>query len=367
MSEKALPWFRMYSEAVDDAKLKLIAPSDRWYFVALLCCKCQGLLDESDVDPLRDRKVAVKLDLTLAELEELKRRLVEVGLTDGDLQPKAWASRQFRTSDRSKPGVADLGDYKGYVYFIGPKDGHVKIGYSKNPWARVKEFQTGTPDELHVLATVKTHEISERTVHELFESERVTGEWFKRSGGVAAALDGLSKKKIKTHDDLLKYVELLRDNYVATTTDTDTDTDKEKNNRSSATPPDRFADFWAAYPKKVKKQDARKVWKSRKLNAKADDLIADVKKRQAKDGRWLEGFVPDPTTYLRGSRWEDELEPPRVNGSAKPDWQQIPRGDDDLWPWAKKHGYPNPGTMNYFQYRQALQRAVEQRLQGRAA
>ena len=148
--------------------------------------------------------------------------------------------------------------------------------------------------------------------------------------------------------------------------ETEEETEKEKD-IGQPQAPDRFADFWQCYPKKVKKQDARKVWKSRKLDTKADDLIADVQKRQAKDGRWLEGFIPDPTTYLRGSRWEDELEAPRVNGSAKPDWQQIPRGDDDLWPWAKKHGYPNPGTMNYFQYRQALQRAVEKRLQGRAA
>ena len=140
-----------------------------------------------------------------------------------------------------------------------------------------------------------------------------------------------------------------------------------ENNRSSASPPDRFADFWQCYPKKVKKQDARKKWKARKLDARADEIIADVQKRQAKDGRWLEGFVPDPTTYINGSRWEDELEPPRVNGSAKPDWQQIPRGDDELWPWAKKHGYLNPGSMSYYQYRQALQRAVEKRLQGRAA
>lgn len=138
--------------------------------------------------------------------------------------------------------------------------------------------------------------------------------------------------------------------------------ESSKNHRSSATAPDRFADFWSVYPKKVKKQDARKKWKARKLDAKADQIIADVQTRTAKDGRWLDGFVPDPTTYINGSRWEDALEPPRLNGSSKPDWAQIPRGDDDLWPWAKKHGYPNPGSMSYYQYRQALQQAVERRL-----
>lgn len=73
---------------------------------------------------------------------------------------------------------------------------------------------------------------------------------------------------------------------------------------------DRFPEFWKAYPKKVKKQEACKVWKSRKLDSKADEIIEDVKARQEEDGRWLGGFVPDPTTYLRGSRWEDEFSEP---------------------------------------------------------
>jgi hypothetical protein len=33
-----------------------------------------------------------------------------------------------------------------------------------------------------------------------------------------------------------------------------------------------------------------------------------VKKRRERDERWNDGYIPDPTTYLRGERWEDELE-----------------------------------------------------------
>lgn len=125
---------------------------------------------------------------------------------------------------------------------------------------------------------------------------------------------------------------------------------------------DRFSDFWNVYPKKVKKQDARKRWKSRKLDSKADDIIADVKDRAAKDGRWLDGYVPDPTTYIDGNRWEDALEPLRPDGSKKPDWARVPHADDDLPSWASKHGYPQPsrGT-THSQYRQTLRQAVEQR------
>lgn len=95
----ARPWFRMYSEAVDDEKLRLLAFEDRWHFVAVLCLKCQGSLD-SDA-PYLDRRVALKLGLQLPQLDELKRRLMEVGLISEDWQPLKWADRQFE-SDSSK-------------------------------------------------------------------------------------------------------------------------------------------------------------------------------------------------------------------------------------------------------------------------
>lgn len=69
----------------------------------------------------------------------------------------------------------------------------------------------------------------------------------------------------------------------------------------------RFDEWWSHYPKKRGKADAKKAWKTRKLDASADSLIADVQKRQKYDQQWKKGFVPNPGTYLRGERWEDEL------------------------------------------------------------
>lgn len=91
-----MPWFRAYTEMVDDEKLRLLAFEDRWHFVALLCLKGQGILDGDD--PLMMRKVAVKLGIDMRTLEEVIRRLAEVGLIDGKtLQPLAWESRQMRS------------------------------------------------------------------------------------------------------------------------------------------------------------------------------------------------------------------------------------------------------------------------------
>ena len=93
-----LPWFRTYTRMVDDDKLKLLAFEDRWHFVALLCLKGEGLLDKGDAPALLMRKVAVKLGLDVRSLEEVARRLAEVGLIEqATLQPSKWCALQMRS------------------------------------------------------------------------------------------------------------------------------------------------------------------------------------------------------------------------------------------------------------------------------
>ena len=117
-----LPWFRAYTEMVDDEKLRLLAFEDRWHFVALLCLKGQGVLDETG--HLLFRKVAVKLGLDVRSVEEVARRLSEVGLIDEKtLQPIAWEARQFR-SDSSAARVAA---YRARKKQVVKRDGNVTV------------------------------------------------------------------------------------------------------------------------------------------------------------------------------------------------------------------------------------------------
>ena len=88
--------------------------------------------------------------------------------------------------------------------------------------------------------------------------------------------------------------------------DIDIDIDIPKTLGHSVT--SRFEDFWKVYPRKVKKADALKKWKLKKLDSKADMLIADVENRVVNDSQWRKSeFIPHPTTYLNGERWNDEL------------------------------------------------------------
>lgn len=83
-----------------------------------------------------------------------------------------------------------------------------------------------------------------------------------------------------------------------------------KANKQSITPNimSRFDDFWKEYPcKEGSKKKAKDIWSRKKLDLKADMIIADVIKRKSCHKRWLDGYVPYPTTYLNGERWEDEI------------------------------------------------------------
>lgn len=99
------PWFRVYTEMVDDEKIRLLAFEDRWHYVAILCCKGKGIIDASPDLTMTMRKLSVKLGLTVREMETALGRLAEVGLVDAKTaQPLGWDSRQF-ISDTSTERV----------------------------------------------------------------------------------------------------------------------------------------------------------------------------------------------------------------------------------------------------------------------
>ena len=53
--------------------------------------------------------------------------------------------------------------------------------------------------------------------------------------------------------------------------------------------------------------------------------------------------------------------------AVKADWEKVPRDDESLWPWAKKHGFKDPGRRSYFDYRGFLFSEVEKRRNSEAA
>jgi hypothetical protein len=72
----------------------------------------------------------------------------------------------------------------GFVYLIKSHENQlVKIGFSKNPVARLEALQTSSPTRLYFLATLKCENprLVEKSIHTEFISKKVSGEWFSLS------------------------------------------------------------------------------------------------------------------------------------------------------------------------------------------
>lgn len=93
-----------------------------------------------------------------------------------------------------------------------------------------------------------------------------------------------------------------------------------------------FQRFWAMYPKKVAKKDARLAWAHLKPSPALVALILDVLAWQCRQVDWQKAggmFVPHPGSWLRGERWED----------ASPS-----RSQEEPYHWADCSHQPKCGT-----------------------
>lgn len=69
-----------------------------------------------------------------------------------------------------------------------------------------------------------------------------------------------------------------------------------------------FDDFWSIYPRKVSKGHARLAFKKACAKVGAEIIIDAVKKFSiAVEGKEKQ-YIPHPTTWLNGERWDDNIE-----------------------------------------------------------
>lgn len=96
----------------------------------------------------------------------------------------------------------------------------------------------------------------------------------------------------------------------------------------ATTEPDGFSAFWATYPRRVGRAKALAAYRKLAPDAALQAQMLEAIAVQAKSDQWTRdggAFVPHPTTWLHGRRWEDEVQPARpVSGRAAP----TPRYDD---------------------------------------
>src|SRR5690606_22443787 len=101
-----------------------------------------------------------------------------------------------------------------------------------------------------------------------------------------------------------------------------------------------FDAFWSVYPRREGKADARKAW--RKINPNSDmmETIGNALRAQM-ENNWRgrsKQFIPLPATWLRGERWEDDIN--RYQGSDQP--QENHQPPSPMY-YDKKGGYTAEG------------------------
>ena len=88
-----------------------------------------------------------------------------------------------------------------------------------------------------------------------------------------------------------------------------------------------FEDFWAAYPRKVAKTDARRAW-DKAMGVTTPEAIGAA----LRAAKWPEDpkFIPHPSTWLNQGRWDDEA--PQVILRERPeDILAAAQGSDEQW------------------------------------
>jgi hypothetical protein len=88
-------------------------------------------------------------------------------------------------------------DINTYVYFIlNEAENLVKIGYSHNPWNRVKQLQVSNGNKLKLIYYVLGDKNFEYALHLKFKDFKTSGEWFKYNDVIKnwIRLDGLTRE-----------------------------------------------------------------------------------------------------------------------------------------------------------------------------
>ncbi len=142
---------------------------------------------------------------------------------------------------------------------------------------------------------------------------------YQEHNGVEAKRKAMTQKRVARHRH--KKPEGNARVTVHTLPDQDQDQDHIKIGQQA----DRFSDFWNVYPIKKKKKTSHEIWKRKRLDSIADQLIQNVVTCLKSDKRWLDGFIPDPTTYLNQERWDDELQVVAAGNKPETDFEKAVR------------------------------------------
>lgn len=105
----------------------------------------------------------------------------------------AWLGGSGRAAGRRDP-IWDKHVEQVYFMRYGTSD-RVKIGFTGKMNLRKCSLESGTPENLHLIATVTGGRAQEARLHKRFAAFRIKGEWYKLEGKLAEYVAALPKPK----------------------------------------------------------------------------------------------------------------------------------------------------------------------------
>lgn len=250
-------WFRHYAGMMRDEKLVRVAlrskqPIERvlWVWGAIL--ESAAEVNDGGRFDMDLEEVAYFLRADESDMSAVLTELTEAGrVTDGVVAN--WSSRQFQSDGNSTRGS------EGYVYVIGSGWADpLKIGYSRNPWARVVELRSdpvanrsnsvvfgsdpatpaeAAPKRAKVLCTFRTGGNSAAEALQLLEPYSVAGGWINLTEELANSIKLLGSKRGATYDDLLELLRSELRSYSYGPPETESESDLKRRGARTARPP----------------------------------------------------------------------------------------------------------------------------------
>lgn len=108
MPRKAMPWWRFYSSAPHDRKIRRLKPVERWVWVCTMCIASEspdrGVLLVAEGEPATEEDIADVAGVPIQVATSAVEHMLKLGLIavhdSGAWHVPAWGSRQF-ASDTS--------------------------------------------------------------------------------------------------------------------------------------------------------------------------------------------------------------------------------------------------------------------------
>jgi hypothetical protein len=217
---------------------------------------------------------------------------------------------------------------KGYIYFATYND-RIKIGYSKNPWARIRDLAIAVP-EIKLIKAIQADKISEKILHEEFRHLSIDREWFKFDKEIKKYIEGNLTTCDVSHSswDILSSASVsVSDNSSIKIKDTSREDATSLEGGVGGGEKDAFFEsFWSAYPRKQGKGAARKAWKKLSEPATKLKLILEALSWQKETAQWKKEngqYIPMPATYLNQDRWLDEKPKQSTSGIGGEEWMKT--------------------------------------------